>query len=552
MIKDSPTQQHLKTSNPIAGDSRIGEVVQASGVGIYEFDVVNRTFFLSESAFALLGHPAAEIPETIEQWWNFMLLEDREKSIQHARDCIGDPAVNYYEVSNRFYHRDGHEVTLLTRARIFRDERGKPLRIFGVYIDITDRLKLEEAVALSQMQVQAERMASAEKDRVMSAISHEVRTPLNSILGFAKLIRQTLETHRVQVDGLLPQELYADLNQMVDSAEHLDHLLTDFLDYSQLNSRNLKLVEVPFDLADAVDQVSQRLLRACSGKGLGVELQTHINGRTASLKDLTLLGDQQRVGQVLDNVLSNAVKFSSQGRIRFIVDVQTNPGNSNAQIEFQIVDQGIGMAPDSLQRMFLPFEQSHRTMNGQLSGTGLGLAIVKALSEAMEGHIKITSQPGLGTAFTWYLQLPLVALPKVPPLGGLAEIRRTLRPLYVLIADDVALNLKILERFIHNSGHSVVTALDGREALEMAQSTRFDAILLDIEMPFLTGREVVQQLRAGQGPNVKTPCFALSGQAFDKDIEMAMQAGFDAYFPKPVQFDQLLNRLAELSERVEG
>ncbi|WP_288109336.1 PAS domain-containing hybrid sensor histidine kinase/response regulator [Limnobacter sp.] len=548
MIKASQSRQTPIGSHPFAADSRIGEVVQASGVGIYEYDIVNRAFFLSESAFALLGHPLSAMPQSIEEWWNFMRIEDREKSRQHARDSLHDPAVNYYEVSNRFYHRDGHEVTLLTRARIFRDDAGKPLRIFGVYIDITERLKLEEAVAQSEMQVKAERLASAEKDRVMSAISHEVRTPLNSILGFAKLIRQTLETHRDQVEPHLPKELYADLNQMVESAEHLDHLLTDFLDYSQLNSKNLKLVCVPFELADAVDQVSQRLLRACSAKGLGVELETRINNVRASLANLTLLGDQQRVGQVLDNVLSNAAKFSDSGRIQFSVDVNTNSDHTVAQLSFRISDQGCGIQTESMQRMFLPFEQSQRTMNGQLSGTGLGLAIVKALSEAMDGHIRIDSTPGVGTVFEWFVAMPLIALPTLGKTTVAAAIRAPARALSVLIADDVALNLKILERFIHNSGHFVTTASNGQEALEMAEQTRFDAILLDIEMPCLTGCEVVQSLRAGAGPNAKTPCYALSGQAFVKDIELAMQSGFDAYFPKPIQFDQLLNKLAELSD----
>jgi signal transduction histidine kinase len=394
------------------------------------------------------------------------------------------------------------------------------------------RAQAEERIALAREQaarLEAER-ANRAKSEFLANISHELRTPMNAIIGMTDLAREepvsaTVKEYLETVSG---------------SAHTLLALLNDILDLSKLESGKLELESVPFSLRDVIEELSQAFRVLAVEKGLAYHwsVQNAIPDR--------LVGDPLRIKQILSNFLSNAIKFTEKGGIAIDVEA-TSITDKTVVLRFCVSDTGIGIAIEDQHRIFSPFTQADASITREFGGTGLGLAICADLIRAMGGTHAVQSVRNAGSKFYFRVGLPVAAeelqtadQPEKFDVGA----GKTATKLRILLAEDGRANQALVRHVMGKRGHEVVMANDGHEAIELASTEKFDLILMDVQMPRLDGLQATAAIRAIPGlPRI--PIIALTAHAMPGDRERCFEAGMDAYLAKPLD-------LKTLVETVEG
>ncbi|MFC6225840.1 PAS domain S-box protein [Hymenobacter artigasi] len=407
-------------------------------------------------------------------------------------------------------------------------EDGYPPYVVASGYDVTTGVLAQRA--LQQAKQEAEENTQA-KEAFLARMSHEIRTPLNGVLGMAAILQKTA------LDG--PQREY--LNTMQHAGRHLLALVNDVLDMAKITARHLELNHAPFDLAVALQGAGEAVAALAAQKGLQLVVEPL---RTAAPR---VTGDAYRLHQILLNLLSNAIKFTGHGRVRLGTDVlQDTP--RELVLRFWVEDTGIGIAPEEQGHIFEAFAQASTETSRRFGGTGLGLAISQQLVEQMGGTLGLRSEPGRGTTFSFELRLPRAeaasAAPLVPPLSTCFERLRGLR---VLLAEDNVVNQQIAIIVLENWGVQVVAVSNGLDALAQLQQQEFDAALLDIRMPGLSGVEVTAAIRANADPRrAFLPIIALTANAFEADRLGYLAAGMNACLTKPYEEADLGRLLLKL------
>jgi signal transduction histidine kinase/ActR/RegA family two-component response regulator len=376
--------------------------------------------------------------------------------------------------------------------------------------------RIEEARASAEANSQA-------KSRFLATISHDLRTPLNGLLG-------TLEL--VQLEELPPQ-VREHLKVMSDSGFTLLALINDLLDLSRAEAGRLELTESPFDPRAAIEQVV-RLHEAHATRG-ALSLSCKIGWEG----ERQLLGDPVRLQQVVHNLVGNAVKFTAQGSVS--VEATLTPGGTpaRARLELAVRDTGRGMTAAELQLIFAPFTQLK--VSDARSGSGLGLAISRALVEQMGGTLSVQSQPRVGTTFTLSVDLPQTEAAPAPTEQTISS--QSPLPGRVLVVDDNAINRKVASALLQRLGLSVELAESGQQALDLLASTPVDLVLMDLQMPDLDGAATTRALRLREAGGSRTPVIALTASALPEELASCLAAGMDATLTKPVQLRELRRML---------
>ena len=391
---------------------------------------------------------------------------------------------------------------------------------------LRQRRLLEESLQLA-------RQNEASKQAFFRSMSHDMRTPLNAILGMTELAKQRLDDSNALVHCL---------EKIQSSGKFLLELINDILDMSRMEQGKLTLDNRRFDLRDCVEE--------CLGN---FRLQAQEEGKTLEctfqVEDTLLMGDDFRVRQILNNLLSNGVKFTPKGgRISLTVE-QVQVGDV-AQYRFVVSDTGIGMSPEFLQRLFEPYAREMRFSAQQAAGTGLGMAITKNLVSQMEGEIHVESTPGEGTTFTVLLPFAVLREPEKADASSKTQTVFTLQGLRVLLAEDNELNREIASEMLETLGVIVTQAVDGQEAVERFEESTpgdFDAILMDMQMPRLDGCGAARAIRALDRADAKTvPIIAVTANAFSEDVAATAAAGMNAHVTKPIDYGQLEQLLKKL------
>jgi signal transduction histidine kinase/ActR/RegA family two-component response regulator/HPt (histidine-containing phosphotransfer) domain-containing protein len=393
-----------------------------------------------------------------------------------------------------------------------------------------------------QALVQARQEATAlarHKGDFLAQVSHEVRTPLNALLGAAELLSGTAlnETQRRHV------ALFSRAGQ------ELLQMLNDLLDLSKGEAGLLKLQRHPFSLSGVVAEQVSMFQGLAAQKGLVLDTDTD-----PDLPEV-VVGDAQRVSQVLRNLLANAVKFTPVGRVTLAMRF----GSDQDHVRFEVRDTGLGMAADRMERLFAPYSQLHDAPGQRHGGTGLGLAISRRLVELMGGEIGAQSREGLGSTFHVVLPLPATAAaPRAPePVSAAAmpapaPLAPDGVPLRVLVADDSALNLMLLRAFLEGAGHQVDTVADGANALRHFERGGYQVVLVDLNMPVMDGLATVAAMRQAEQRRARprTRMVVISGQVDAREHAAALQAGCDACLGKPYTRSQLLGMLTGVADPV--
>ena len=397
------------------------------------------------------------------------------------------------------------------------------VHVYAVCTDVTEFVKAKE---------EAENSNRA-KSEFLATISHELRTPLNAIIGFSKLLQEQLTDARLKHDA----------RNISSSAESLHFILSDVLEFSRIQADGLRLESQPFDVVDLIDQVYSINLNVAQKKGIQFT-QVH-----EPAGPLWVQGDANRLRQVIQNLISNALKFTQSGYVRVKL-LAAAPQNGRVEMFLEVADSGIGISQVNLRKLFQRFSQADREINRQFGGTGLGLAICKGLVELMGGRIDVSSEPGVGSVFTVSLNLPVArTIPKAPVQAS--QPPKAATALQVLVVDDHPMNIKLLDRYLNKRGHHVSQATGGEMAVEMCAEQNYDLVLMDIDMPDLDGHEATRRIRANaDAASHGSYICALSGLSDDDNIALSKKAGMNLHMTKPVSFEKLDALILELSEKL--
>ena len=398
-----------------------------------------------------------------------------------------------------------------------------------IFTDITAKKWHEETLRNTMAELKA---ANEAKSRFLAVMSHEIRTPLNGITGMVQLLR----------DMELPPLQREFLENIDTSAESLLNVINDILDFSKIEAGRLELEAVPFLPARLLQDSLRVMQLRAQAKGLLLSLAA------GERLDQALLGDAHRLTQVLNNLISNAIKFTSGGEI--MVQASVHQADADTQLlQVSVRDSGIGMDEATQKAIFDPFVQADSSVSRKYGGTGLGLAICRQLIELMNGSIRVVSSPGQGSTFSFSVPLRPGVLPDEPQSS--AQVPLQGQPLRILIAEDQPVNLRFVSEILSKRGHTPLLAHDGQEAVAIWQQEPVDLVLMDIQMPVMDGLKALAAIRASEDTLRRhTPIIALTAHAIVGDRERLLNAGFDGYLAKPLQVAHLFEEMARVLEMI--
>jgi len=517
--------------------TKLNLVVKATKIGLWDMEVTNsdpanpeNAFMWSDEFRQMLGYCGTEdFPNILGSWSNLLHPEDKEKILyaftRHLLDVTGKTP---YNVEYQLLKKNGEYSYYRASGETIRDADGRPIRIAGALIDITEAKN--NLIAINRMRETAE-TANRTKSAFLANMSHEIRTPMNSIIGFSELA----------LDDDIPQKTKDYISNISESAHWLLNIINDILDISKIESGKVELEQIPFDLPYIFAHCQSIITPKAREKG--ITLYCYAEPSVGK----KLLGDPIRLRQVLINLLSNAVKFTNIGAVKLFASIKETDGN-HVTMHFEIKDSGIGMSHEQIAKIFEPFMQADNSITRKFGGTGLGLAIAKNIIELMGGTMIVESTIGVGSKFCFELTFPLVDDSLDLPSHKIIidDFKRPNFKGRVLVCEDNSLNQQVICDHLRRVGLSTAVAYNGKEAVDCITKsikngeTPFDLIFMDIHMPVMDGLEAASKIIA---LGVKTPIIALTANIMSNDLELYKTSGMSDYLGKPFTSQELWRSL---------
>ena len=503
---------------------RLQMATRAASVGIWCWDITKNHLEWDEVMHRLYGITGDGFAGTCEAWLARVHPEDLPDVQEFLLAALrGDFD---FDAEFRVVWTDGTVRYFKGNGIVQRDVYGKPVQMIGTNWDITEAKNAEEALRTAK---QAAEKASIAKSTFLTNMSHDIRTPMNSILGFSQILlrdRSLAAGHRQQLEIIHR------------SGQHLLGLINDVLDIAKIEAGRLVPASEPFDIHSTIRDLEAMFRERASSANLSLAFTVD-----ASVPQFVIT-DEGKLLRILINILGNALKFTSRGQVALKAAATPLDRGRKIRLRFDIEDTGRGMAEEELAEVFTPFVQFKRKLTSE-TGTGLGMPIARDLARMLGGDITVQSRVGIGSVFTTEIvaEVPdqAVSGPRQCP-GRVVGIAGERLPPLVLIVDDDERNRALLKAFLLPVGLRVVEAFNGLEALDRFRSLRPDAILMDIRMPIMDGLEATGRIKAEPG-GTSTPIIAITASALEEDRQKFLTAGADDFLRKPIEEELLWKAL---------
>lgn len=491
----------------------------------------------SQALRELYGYTDEEdFPDEWESWMKCVPAEDKEKIAQHYNMAIRDPLGNpVQDMTFRFRRKDGQVRWYRSASYLTRRSDGTILNCYGLIMDIDEKKRAEDKIqeALTEAKV-----ANEAKTSFLARMSHDIRTPLNGIMGMIEIN----EMHSRDIGFMMKNREKAKI-----AANHLLSLINDVLQISKMEDPKIELAKEPFNMLELIDDILTIIEMKAAENGITVEREVNPTFR----ENIYYWGSPLHVRQIFINILGNAIKYNRKnGIIRTRLKI-TETGERSVLFKAFIEDTGIGMSEEFLERLFEPFAREHEGAETGYEGTGLGMAIVKQLADKMNGTIEVKSRQGEGSLFIVTLPFELATEQDVEKLKEENE-PGDITGKHILLVEDNELNMDIAEMLLKDAGAQVTKAVNGQAAVNLFVQNEpgtFDAILMDVMMPVMNGYEATRCIRTLERADAGTiPVIAMTANAFTEDIERARKSGMNEHLAKPLDIPRMLSVIAKCTK----
>ena len=488
---------------------------------VYILDKKGTILSSNSGAINLTGFQPSEVIGT--HFARFYSMKDIEDNIPEI-DLKLAYNLDHHEVENWMTRKDGSLFWANIILNRLDDQNGNHIGYSQITRDLTEKKHNEDALRLAEFAAQKELRL---KSQFIADISHELRTPLGAILGFAEFLQKN------DINDI-DKNHYLDV--ILKNGKNLNRIIDDVLDLSKIEAGRVDVELREFNLLSIISEVVDLFKPQCQKKNINIKYEK------SDLEVSNVVSDCNRLRQILNNIISNAIKFTDKGEITLSVNkVQETPEHDC--LEILIKDTGIGLSKAEMDKIFHPFIQVSNKQNKMHKGSGLGLVLARRMAEAIGGDVSLESTaPGIGSVFsvkfTDYKTLKSSSKAKAVDIKA-----HSLKSKSILIVDDSIDNLEIIKLFLNSYGGDPDIANDGNEALIKVQNKQYDVILMDIEMPHMNGFQVIKELRHR---NNKTPVIALTAHAMPEDRLKTKNAGFFDHVTKPIDFNYLVSAIETL------
>jgi PAS domain S-box-containing protein len=506
-------ESHLKLKN---AKERFELVIEGTRLGLWDWNPQTNDVHFNVRWAEMLGLSYEEINHELSQWEKLVHPDDLESCYADLKNHLEGKA-DFYENIHRMKHKNGSWVYILDRGKIVeKDKDGNPIRFTGTHTDIT---KQKEAELRAK---KAEKI----KSEFLANMSHEIRTPMNGVIGMLSLLEDT--------------ELTAEQKEFVrltkSSADSLLDLINDILDFSKIEAGKIKFESIHFSLHELLDDLQKLFILKAREKDLLFDMFIE-----DGLPD-ALIGDSNRLRQVIVNLLNNAVKFTEEGHVHLKVKVLKKNQNF-VNIEFSIEDTGIGIAADKIEAVLVPFEQADVSYSRKFGGTGLGISISKSLITRMHGELKVESELNKGSKFYFNIEIQLAKDEEQAESDtDYLTIEEHLDK-HVLIIDDNEMNLIVAEKLVQKLGASTEIAKSAKEAFELLKNNKFDIILMDVRMPECDGIEATEFILNEMNLEYLPIIIGLTAEAMQHEIQRCYDVGMIKVLTKPYRQEELYHAI---------
>ena len=515
-------------------DLRFRIVARATNEAVWDWNMAKQSVWWNHGVQTLFGYSEEQISPARDWWIQNIHPDDRERVLTSVQVRV-ESSEDFWSAEYRFRRADGSHAAIFDRGYILRDRNGRAERMIGAMQDITEHKRELETAQSRDAALQSARL----KSQFLANMSHEIRTPMNSVIGMTGLLLNTELTEE--------QREFAEAVRL--SGEALLTIINDILDFSKIEAGKLTFEMVNFNVRETIGEVIQLLGEQAQAKKLTLA--------TSVAPDLpaVIIGDPGRLRQVLTNLTGNAIKFTREGEVT-IRAAKVSETVTHSVIRFEVADTGIGIPEKGRAGLFEPFFQVDASTSRRYGGTGLGLAICKQLVQLMDGQLGVESQNGKGSMFWFTARFEKATAPAANghsdpatdhvahPVGLPAVTEKIHKRGRILVAEDNALNQKVIIHQLQQMGHSVDAVASGVEVVEALQQIPYDLILMDCQMPEMDGYAATAEIRRREGDAKHTPIIAMTAHVMKEDQDKCLAAGMDDFLSKPVRVARLEKILA--------
>ena len=527
--EDTLGKSLLKMRNDLRkGEERLLEAQEITRIGSWEYDLKARELQFSKVTYQILFWDESDRNPRIGNYLKILHPEDMPLHLQMIEVATREGVPQTYDF--RLLIEPGKIKNIQMVVKPVFDEHHHVIKLFGTILDIDERKKFEMDLISAR---DAAEKAAAIKSQFLSNMSHEMRTPMNAIIGLSDLMLEE------KLDPMHQEKVIA----IKRSGKNLLRIINEILDFSKIEAGMISIEKISFDLRQVVEVVVKTFSFKAESKNL--ELSAFVDEAIPA----SIQGDPYRLNQVLLNLLGNAVKFTEHGHVKLFVrlDKKLSAEQSKIVLLFEVEDTGIGIVPEKHDVIFESFSQAQSDHSRKYGGTGLGLSITKKLVEIQGGKLELESVVNQGSVFRFYLSFePGETLISINNESN--DRLSDLKGLRILLVEDNAMNQFVAIQILKKLSVLIETAMNGRQAIEILSKRNFDVVLMDLQMPEMDGYEATKIIRSGEANvlNPQIPVIALTADAFSQTKELTQQVGMNAFITKPINQHELFSSLLHL------